>query len=139
MTTNILTIGGIDYVINDPEDLQKALGIVQDRKIIMTDESGAVIGFGNSIASVNKSMPLIKALKEDQVKPHANKPILFTKPKISELERLAQQMNGLKKSLTVNVDDDGISERLDTLAATINQVTDYLEVLISRGILPART
>jgi len=141
MTDNFFSIGGIDYPINGPEDVQKALGNVPIRQIIMTDESGAVIGTGNSVASVNKSMPLVKSLNEQQGQLHkTNKLILFTKTKskVGELKNLVEQMNGMKKSLTVNVEDSDTQERLDIMAAAIDQVTDYLEVCISRGILPAR-
>ena len=141
MTTNFFSIGGVDYPINEPEDVQRALGNVPSCQIIMTDESGAVIGTGNSVASVNKSMPLVKALRDNQEPLHkTNKRALFTKsaPK-GEFGKLIKQMDDMKKSLTVNIDDSDTQERLNNMEAiVVDQITDYLESCISRGILPSQ-
>ena len=58
-------LGRITRVTNGDE-MQKAVGVDMGvgREIIMTDESGALIGYGHGVDALYKSMPVIQALKE---------------------------------------------------------------------------
>jgi hypothetical protein len=166
MTDMFFTIDGVSHRINSPDDLQNALGNTFNRSIVMTDETGAVVGRGSTIAELNSSVPMMKSLRESSQQPirkAAEPRILFAKGKSTfkalakshgkrndgngDLHKLIKRVEQLKKAdIYINEaacsgNDDAINDLYDRvieLENTLNDVTGYLDQCISAGILPGQ-
>jgi hypothetical protein len=89
-----------DTVINGRRDMLQALGLNGGVPVIMTDESGAVVGAGFGGEGLVNSMPMIKSLRESQ--PIAKKPMMVRKPQQmvkSMQSHLNNQFSGLLREL----------------------------------------
>ena len=61
----IFTQNGTDQVIRGRDDMLKAIGFETGGKlVVMTDESGELIGTGFGAEKLTKSMPLVKSLRD---------------------------------------------------------------------------
>ena len=159
MTAIFFEQNGTQYAIRNPDDMRKALGNHSFQNIVMTDESGRIVGAGDSIAALNRSIPLINTLHDSALyagktvplKKSSDKKILFIKGQKTPMAKMAKsfgksggmlgkinrELDNLKKSLTVVVDDSpDLMARVVGLETTVVQVTDYLEALIAKGVLP---
>jgi len=81
---------GVTYDIKNGRDMLKALGQHTDRSLVMTNESGQVIGAGTDVRSMMRSQPLVKALRE-------SRPLHKATPKVAVL---AKKPETLRKSLS---------------------------------------
>jgi hypothetical protein len=81
---------GRTHRVDDSRSMLKAMGVRSDAlPIIMTDESGAIVGAGFGGAELTRSVPLIKAMRESQ--PLVKKPVVFKK---SETMRKSMSSHG---------------------------------------------
>jgi hypothetical protein len=168
MTDMFFTIDGVNHRFTDGESLQKALGNAPNRSIIMTDESGAVIGTGATLSEVERSKLLLKAMSEQRhLLKSEDKRILFTKGKKQmakslpransraddRLTKTINQIDALAKSLNITIDnnsDDDVD--IDDLYGFLNQIEDRVAVVEDKtaqilnylgapsvnGVLPAK-
>lgn len=97
---------GETSIVRDSRDMLKALGVGGDAPaIIMTDESGALVGAGRGPEALNRSVPLIKALRDSKPigKPAVKNPVLFTKSLRSRgatgFDSLMSELAAVRRSL----------------------------------------
>jgi hypothetical protein len=93
---------GQSHIVNCGHDINKILGNVGARTLVMTNESGAVIGAGSDVAALNRSQPLIKALRDARplMKSVSNQQparAFFQKSKTG-FEQIIGDLEALKKS-----------------------------------------
>lgn len=55
-----------EHITDGGESFLKSIGVVQPRNLIMTDEDGTVVGAGDSLGTLHRSVPLIKAIRESE-------------------------------------------------------------------------
>lgn len=60
---------GVLTPMNSREDYLRAIGGVGAANVVMTDESGRVVGAGQGAEMMHKSMPMFEALNKAAVKP----------------------------------------------------------------------
>ncbi|MDP1664992.1 MAG: hypothetical protein Q8L79_07675 [Methylobacter sp.] len=88
-------------------DMMKALGLGGGgTTVIMTDETGQLVGAGRGGENLIASMPLIKALRESE--PIVKKPVIIDKPKpmmksmnrpgAMSFDRLLDELESLQRS-----------------------------------------
>lgn len=81
---------GESHIIRGGADLQKALGAPgPDRRIIMTDESGEVVGAGTSGKKLMESFSLVKSLRDGSLlkSMRENEPLHKYRPKKQSLAK----------------------------------------------------
>lgn len=150
MTDIIFEYNGVAHKIDTPEAMMKALGQSPGRKLIMVDEGGEVVGAGQGVAMLNRSVPLVKAMRESAqqqpLRKADNKRVLFTKGKssgslakshtssvgsVSELQKLLKKSESLlKKGTSITVETDGydgdIGSDIDDLYGYCNDLEGRL-------------
>jgi hypothetical protein len=165
MSEIIFEYNGVAHKIDSPEAMMKALGQSPGRKLVMVDEEGDVVGAGNSIAALNRSTPMVKAIRESERQPirKAKEPIiLFTKGSKSlplakshakrnggnsELHKLVLKMEMMKKAnVYINEADDlgnddaidDLYDRVIELEETVSSLLAYIGALSEKDVLPVQ-
>jgi hypothetical protein len=99
MTRIILEENGRQIDVSGPDALAKALGWGAGirKPIVMTDESGQLIGAGTSIAAVNRSVPLVKAIRNGELKFNKPTPMRKSFGGGSALARMQQTLSTIQE------------------------------------------
>jgi hypothetical protein len=107
---------GGSYLLNNADELLKGLGVIKQsgRPILMTDESGELVGAGFNGQSLLKSMETVASLKTMRVQ--HSKPRMLKKSRGAE----AREVDMLFKSVNALGDRSGwdeLNNKLDALLA----------------------